>query len=106
MIDQRLQKKGVAVTGIDKPPFDVEVFFDSGCPLCRREINALKRWDRRGKIRFTDIHAAGFDPTAFGKTSTEFMSQMHGRLPDGTFIRGVEVFRRLYAAIGFGRVVW
>jgi len=29
------------------------------------------------------------------------MAEIHGRLPDGTIIRGVEVFRQLYSAIGF-----
>ena len=33
------------------------------------------------------------------------MAQIHGRLPDGTWLQGVEVFRRLYAAIGFGSLV-
>jgi predicted DCC family thiol-disulfide oxidoreductase YuxK len=34
------------------------------------------------------------------------MSEIHGRLPDGTWVRGVEVFRELYAAIGWTPVVW
>jgi len=33
------------------------------------------------------------------------MAQIHGRLPDGTWIRGVEVFRRLYSAVGWGWLV-
>ena len=33
------------------------------------------------------------------------MERIHGRLPDGTLIEGVEVFRRLYAAVGFGFLV-
>jgi len=34
------------------------------------------------------------------------MAQIHGRLADGTWLRGVDVFRRLYAAIGFGPLVF
>jgi predicted DCC family thiol-disulfide oxidoreductase YuxK len=33
------------------------------------------------------------------------MARIHGRLPDGAMIEGVEVFRRLYVAVGFGRLV-
>jgi len=33
------------------------------------------------------------------------MDRIHGRLPDGTLVEGVEVFRRLYAAVGFGPLV-
>ena len=32
------------------------------------------------------------------------MAEIHGRLPDGRWIRGVEVFRRLYAAVGWRRL--
>lgn len=83
----------------------VEVFFDGGCPLCQREIGLLRRWDRKQKIRFTDISAPDFDAAAVGKTHAELMDQIYGRLPDGQFIRGVEVFRRLYSAVGFGPLV-
>lgn len=86
--------------------YDVEVFFDGACPLCRREIAMLSRWDRKGRIRFTDIAAPGFDAPALGWTQAELMAEIHGRLPDGTSIKGVEVFRRLYSAVGFGPLVW
>jgi predicted DCC family thiol-disulfide oxidoreductase YuxK len=33
------------------------------------------------------------------------MAEIHGRLPDGRIITGVEVFRRLYTAVGFGWLV-
>jgi len=81
--------------------YEIEVFYDGGCPLCRREINMLRRWDRRQRIRFTDIDADSFDPAAVGKTTDELMAEIHGRLPDGSVISGVEVFRRLYSAVSF-----
>ena len=94
------------VTNTTPGSYDFEVFYDGGCPLCVREIGMLRRWDRRQKIRFTDIDAADFRGQDFGKSYDELMAQMHGRLPDGTWIRGVEVFRRLYSAVGFGPLVF
>ena len=85
--------------------FDVEVFYDGACPLCMREIRMLRRRDRRGRIRFTDIAAESFDAAAVGLTWEALMERIHGRLPDGTLIEGVEVFRRLYAAVGFRALV-
>jgi predicted DCC family thiol-disulfide oxidoreductase YuxK len=85
--------------------YDVEVFYDGGCPLCLREVNLLRRWDRQKKIRFTDIDAPAFDAESVGKTYQELMAKMHGRLPDGTWVHGVEVFRRLYGAVGFSWLV-
>jgi len=85
--------------------FDVEVFYDGACPLCTREIDMLRRRDGQGRIRFTDIAAPGFDASTTGRSWEALMGRIHGRLPDGTLIEGVEVFRRLYAAVGFARLV-
>lgn len=82
-----------------------EVFFDGDCPLCRREINFLRRRDKNGAIAFTDIAAPDFDADVHGMTHGEFMAQIRGRMPDGRFIQGVEVFRQLYSAVGFKRAV-
>jgi predicted DCC family thiol-disulfide oxidoreductase YuxK len=84
--------------------YDIEVFYDGGCPLCRREINMLRRRDRAQRVRFTDIDDPGFSPDSVGRTREELMARLHARLPDGTWIWGVEVFRHLYAAAGFHRL--
>ena len=85
--------------------WQVEVFFDGDCPLCRKEIAMLRRLDRRDRIRFTDIAASDFSAAALGTTHEALMAEIHGRLPGGEWIQGVEVFRRLYAAVGFGPLV-
>ena len=83
------------------PNYDIEVFYDGECPLCLREIEMLRRWDRGGRIRFTDFTAEGFSLADVGVDYPTLMARIHGRLPDGTLVTGVEVFRRLYAAVGF-----
>lgn len=85
--------------------FDIEVFYDGDCPLCLREVRLLRRLDNRERIRFVDIAAEGFDRTSVGVTWEALMDRIHARLPDGTLVEGVEVFRRLYAAVGFGTLV-
>lgn len=87
------------------PAYDIEVFYDGDCPLCLREINMLRRKDQAGRIRFTNIADVSFREAEIGKTYDELMQRIHGRLPDGTWIEGVEVFRRLYKAVGFGPLV-
>ena len=81
-----------------------EVFYDGECPLCMKEIRLLRWLDRnRGNILFTDIAAPDFDPQAYaGSTMDTLMAEIHGRLPDGTMVTGVEVFRQLYGAVGLG----
>lgn len=87
------------------PAFQVEVYYDGDCPLCVREIEMLKRRDRDGKIRFTNIAAPDFDPAVTGLDVATLMNKIHGRLPNGELIEGVEVFRRLYDAVGFHKLV-
>lgn len=93
------------MTSPSSSDYDVEVFYDGDCPLCMREINLLKRLDKRNRIRFANIAAETFEPASVGKTMDELMAEIHGRLPDGTLIDGVEVFRRLYGAVGWGWLV-
>jgi predicted DCC family thiol-disulfide oxidoreductase YuxK len=84
-----------------------EVFYDGDCPLCMREISALRALDRRGRVRFTDIADPRFDPEREGLPSWQtLMDRIHGRvLETGEIVEGVEVFRALYEAVGFGLLV-
>ncbi len=96
---------------------EVEVYYDGLCPLCRREIELLRRLDRRDRIRFTDISAPGFSAASLGLDHQQLMARIHARVArepapppqrpseSGELIEGVEVFRRLYQAVGFGPLV-
>jgi predicted DCC family thiol-disulfide oxidoreductase YuxK len=86
-------------------PFDLELYFDGACPLCAREVAFLRRLDRGGRIRFTDIAAPGFDAPATGIAWQDLMDRIHARLADGTVVEGVEAFRRLSSLLGFGWLV-
>jgi len=44
--------------GMDKSA-SLEVWYDGACPLCMREIALMRRLDRAGRIRFTDVADAG-----------------------------------------------
>jgi len=83
--------------------WQIELLYDGECPLCSREIRFLRARDcGRGRIRFEDIAAPGFDPSRYGLDAHRVMARIHGVLPDGTVVEGVEVFRRAYAAVGLG----
>lgn len=84
-------------------PKCITVLYDGACPLCRREAAFLRRRDReRGKIDLEDISDPAFDASKYSRTWDQLMSEIHGVLPDGSVISGLEVFRRAYAAIGLG----
>jgi len=81
---------------------EITLLYDGDCPLCAREVALLRRLDRRGRLGFEDIAAPSFDAAARGRTQTELMARIHGVLPDGRLVEGMEVFRRAYAAVGLG----
>lgn len=82
---------------------EITFLYDGDCPLCAREVAMLRRLDRgRGKLDFDDIAAPGFDAARYDAAQEDLMARVHGVLPDGTLVEGVEVFRRAYAAVGLG----
>ncbi len=86
----------------NEPPA-ILLLYDGACPLCAREVRLLRRLDRgRGRIAFEDIAAPTFDPGRHGLDRETVMARMHGVLADGSVVEGMEVFRRAYAAVGFG----
>jgi predicted DCC family thiol-disulfide oxidoreductase YuxK len=79
------------------------ILIDGDCPLCRHEAALLRRLDRgRGRLALVDIASPGFDPAPLGVTMQDIMGTIHGLLPDGRLVTGVEVFRRAYGAVGWG----
>ena len=71
-----------------------EVFFDGQCPLCKREIDMVRRKDKLGRLRLTDISTAEYQTLA-KKDFVKMMKEIHGRYADGTFVTGVDVFREI-----------
>ena len=62
----------------------------------------LRKLDRNAVIEFTDIAAPDFDAIELGLERERLDERIHARLPDGQILSGVEVFRRIYALVGFG----
>jgi len=86
-----------------KGSWEIRILYDGECPLCSREIRFLERRDREsGRIQLEDISRADFDPDTYGLDARQVMARIHGVLPDGSVVEGVEVFRRAYAAVGLG----
>lgn len=86
--------------------YELEVFYDEDCPLCKREVQLIRYMDRLNKILFTNIADPEFDAQKYGKTFDELMDEIHARLPDSRWVRGVEVFRKIYTIVGFRWLVF
>lgn len=82
--------------------WELEVFYDGDCPLCRREVRYLARRNEAGRLKLTDIAAPDFDASSVGKTWDELMARIHARHRDGTWLIGVDAFAEIYRAVGLG----
>ncbi|HEY6879509.1 MAG TPA: DUF393 domain-containing protein [Polyangiales bacterium] len=85
--------------------WDFKVLYDGECPLCVREIRLLEKLNGKQRLALEDIAAPDFDASRYGRTFGELMGSIHGVLPDGSLVTGMEVFRRAYAAVGLGALV-
>ena len=73
----------------------VLVWFDGGCPLCRREIALMRRLDHRRAITFLDVAR---DDTACPIDRTALLARFHAR-EDGRTLSGAAAFAAMWRAI-------
>ena len=81
---------------------EVTVLYDSLCPVCRREVAFLSWVDRKRALRFVDITAPSFEPSAYGLTLEDAVGSLRGIDRDGTPIEGMATIRAMYRAANLG----
>ncbi|MEZ4279774.1 MAG: DUF393 domain-containing protein [Myxococcota bacterium] len=98
---------GTAAPGEPSPPaWRIRILYDAECPLCAREGRLLERLDGgRGRVDLEDISAPSFDAGRYGLDPADLEARLHGVLPDGTIVQGVEVLARAYEAVDLGWLV-
>ena len=74
---------------------DVLVWYDGGCPLCRREMALMRRLDRGRAITFVDAERAEADCPI---DRAELLGRFHAR-ENGRIVSGAEAFAAMWRAI-------
>lgn len=89
---------------VSKPSWQIKLLYDGDCPLCLREVNFLTQKDAgRGLVAFVDVAADDYSAADNGGIDFETaMGRIHAVLPDGSTVKNVEVFRRIYETLGMG----
>lgn len=73
----------------------VQVWYDGGCPLCRREIAIMRRLDRRDAIEFIDVDRGSGDcPISRADLLARFHAREHGQI-----LSGAAAFAAMWRAI-------
>lgn len=84
----------------------ITVYVDGSCPVCSREARFWLSRATPAALRVIDISRPGFDAQReCGVSQLTLMRRIHARLPEGQLAVGVEVFRQVYARLGFARWV-
>ncbi|XP_038878377.1 uncharacterized protein At5g50100, chloroplastic isoform X2 [Benincasa hispida] len=84
----------------------IKMLYDGDCPLCMREVNMLRERNKQyGTIKFVDISSDDYSPEENqGLDYKTVMGRIHAILADGTVVRDVEAFRKLYEQVDLGWV--
>ena len=79
------------------------IFFDGGCPLCKREVDFLQSRNQKGYLSFIDINTFDFYlDLKYGITYKQAMERIHALRSDGSVIKDIKVFQEAYNLIGLG----
>ena len=74
---------------------EVVVWFDGGCPLCRREIAFMRRLDRRGAVTFQDVQKRG---SVCPLPRDDLLERLHAS-ENGRMLSGAAAFAAMWRAI-------
>eukprot|EP00871_Galdieria_phlegrea_P000054 jgi/Galph1/1049/GphlegSOOS_G5919.1 len=97
-------KHSVCKNDSTKESWQFKLLYDGQCPLCQREVAFLKKHDKnRGIVQFVDISDRNYSPEENANISYKTaMGRIHAIQNDGTVVTDLEVFRRVYDALGIG----
>ena len=80
-------------------PQRTRMFYDGGCPLCRREVAHYRRLDRRDRIDWVDISRDPETLAVLGVTLEQAMARLHVQDPQGRLLTGVPAFAAVWDAL-------
>jgi predicted DCC family thiol-disulfide oxidoreductase YuxK len=88
---------------------DICVYYDSACPLCRREVAFYRRLDRSGRVDWVDVHATRGSTVAPGLTRDAALARLHARNANGSMVSGAMAFAAIWQRLPwlapFGRLL-
>lgn len=73
----------------------VKVWYDSGCPLCTREIRLFRRLDTQSAIQFIDVLSDQGCPL----DQQTLLARFHAQEADAEIVSGAAAFAAMWRAI-------
>merc|ERR1712039_809617 len=83
----------------------VTLFYDGGCPLCRREISYYQGLDQRKRVSWLDIDADPAHLAPHGVSKDQAMALIHALDAQGRIQVGVPAFLAVWEQLPYWRVL-
>lgn len=80
------------------------IFYDGQCPLCAKEMQALKKQDANQQIQLEDLHQSDFQKRFPEVNQMRAMQILHGKL-DNQWLYGLDVTYHAWRIVGKGWMV-
>lgn len=81
------------------------IYYDEYCPLCVAEMSKLKVHDTQKQIQFSGVQSLTTEELAIFENQESLMGKLHGKLPDGSIITGLDVTHEAWRLAGKGWLV-
>ena len=78
------------------------IFYDGDCPICCAKRDFLERRDKHRVLEFSNVRKPGFEPPIPGIDFQTLEAEIHSISHNGKVLRGMDVIRAAYQAIGLG----
>ena len=75
------------------------VFYDGGCPLCRREIGFYMRQTGASRIAWLDISRSGETDLPSGLSRCNALKRFHVQDENGKVVSGARAFAKLWITL-------
>lgn len=82
----------------------LRLFYDGYCQLCKAEMNKLRAYDHENNLVFEDIQLSDFKERFPELNWQSLNDRIHGQLPDGTLVTGLDVTYLAWKYVGKGWV--
>lgn len=78
------------------------IFYDHACPLCRFEMQHLKRLDKHRRLTQIDISTPDFVAADWSLNPADLDRALHVLAPSGEWLVGMPAVRHVYRQLGMG----
>lgn len=79
------------------------MFYDGGCPLCRREVGHYQQLDKAKRIRWIDIDTRPESLQTVGIEPVDAMRRLHVLTSEGEIVRGTHAFAVIWSELPYYR---